>query len=165
MNADDQHGRRYELSPEGALSVMPRTDSEHAVIASRLLAWFARAGWAAEQILLGAGIRIPGDEHSGGRIPDLTVWARPQSPSNWLELTDVVLAIEIISPASRPTDEMIKLREYAAAGIVRYWTVNDDPAQTATLHTLGPSRNYEVGAKLPLGWLLQTEPTDHQLGG
>ena len=164
VNAADQHGHRYELSPQGALSVMPLPDSEHAVIASRLLAWLVTAGWAAEQVLHAAGIRIPGGKHSGGRIPDLTVWSRPQGPSSWLELTDLVLAVEIISPASRPADEMIKHREYAAAGIARYWTVDDDPAQTVTLHVLGPSRIYEVDAKVPLGWLLQTKPADHHLG-
>ena len=37
MMAADPHGHRYEISPGGALSVMPPPDSEHAAIASRLL--------------------------------------------------------------------------------------------------------------------------------
>ena len=44
MIAEDSHGHRYETSPEGALSVMPPPDSEHAAIASRLFAWFILAG-------------------------------------------------------------------------------------------------------------------------
>jgi len=60
MIAADEHGHRYEVSPDGALSVMPPPDSEHAAIASRLLVWFAAAGWPAEQVLQAAGIRIPG---------------------------------------------------------------------------------------------------------
>jgi hypothetical protein len=51
MNAADQHGHRYELSPDGALSIMPPPDSEHAAIASRLFAWLILARWPAEQIL------------------------------------------------------------------------------------------------------------------
>jgi hypothetical protein len=51
MMAADRFGHRYEVSPGGALSVMPPPDSEHAAIASRLLVWLAAAGWPAEQIL------------------------------------------------------------------------------------------------------------------
>jgi hypothetical protein len=49
MIAADVHGHRYEISPEGTLSVLPPPDSEHAAIASRLLVWLAMAGWPAEQ--------------------------------------------------------------------------------------------------------------------
>ena len=36
-----------------------------------------------------------------------------------------------------------------------------DAAQTVTLHRLAPSGEYEVATKLPLAWLLTTEPADH----
>ncbi|MDG4789712.1 Uma2 family endonuclease [Micromonospora sp. WMMD1102] len=164
MIGADQHGHRYELSPEGALSIMPPPDSEHAAIASRLLVWLAMAGWPAEQVLQAAGLRIPGPDGDGGRIPDLTVWARPQPRTVWLTLTDLVLVIEIVSPGSAAVDEVVKRREYAQAGIPRYWMVERDAAQTVTLHVLGPDRSYEVAAKMPLAWLLQTDPADHQIG-
>ena len=79
MNIADQHGHRFELSPEGALWVTPLPDSEHAAIASRLLGWLAMAGWPAEQLLPAVGIRISGPDGAGGRIPDLTVWAASRS--------------------------------------------------------------------------------------
>jgi Uma2 family endonuclease len=120
MIAADQYGHRYELSPEGALSVMPPPDSEHAAIASRILVWLAMAGWPAEQVLQAAGIRIPGIDGDGGRIPDLTVWARPQSRSVWLTLAELLLVVEIVSPGSEAMDEVVKRREYARAGIPRY---------------------------------------------
>ena len=44
MNAADRHGHRYELSPQGALSVMPPPDSEHATIATSLMLWLGFAG-------------------------------------------------------------------------------------------------------------------------
>jgi Uma2 family endonuclease len=164
MNAADRFGHRYELSPEGALSVMPPPDSEHAAIASRLFAWLVLAGWPAERLLQAVGVRIPGSDGDGGRIPDLTVWARPQPRSVWLALADLLLVVEIVSPGSAAMDEVVKLREYASAGIPRYWLVERDTAQTVTMHVLGTDKIYELAAKMPLAWLLQTAPADHQLG-
>jgi len=164
MNAADRFGHRYELSPEGALSVMPPPDSEHAAIASRIFAWLLLAGWPADQILQAVGIRIEGPDGSGGRIPDLTVWSSPQPRAVWLPMTDLVLALEIVSPSSAPMDQGIKVQEYAAAGIPRYWLVERDTAQTVTLHVLGADNTYDVAAKMPLAWLLETKPGDHNLG-
>lgn len=161
MIAADSYGHRYEISPEGLLSVMPLPDSEHAAIASRILAWLAMAGWPAEQVLQAAGVRIPGPDGDGGRFPDLTVWARPQPPSGWLEITDLILVVEIVSPGSEAMDEMVKRREYAKAGIPRYWIVDRDTAQTVTLHRRGVDGTYEVTTKMPLAWLLNTQPADH----
>jgi Uma2 family endonuclease len=161
MIAADEHGHRYEISPEGALSVMPPPDSEHAAIASRLLVWLAIAGWPAEQVLQVAGIRIPGPSGDGGRIPDLTLWARPQPRGVWLPVADLLLVIEIVSSGSAAMDEMIKRREYARAGIPRYWIVDRDATQTVTLHRLDETGEYTVTTKMPLAWLLNTAPADH----
>jgi Uma2 family endonuclease len=161
MIAEDSYGHRYETNPEGALSVMPPPDSEHAAIASRLFAWFILAGWQAEQVLQAAGLRITGPNGDGGRIPDLTLWSKPQARSVWLATTDLLLVVEIVSPGSEAMDEMVKRREYGAAGISRYWVVDRDPAQTVTLHHLGQAGEYEVATKMPLAWLLNTTPADH----
>jgi Uma2 family endonuclease len=144
---------------------MPPPDSEHAAIASRLLVWLAMAGWPAEQVLQAAGVRIPGPDRDGARIPDLTVWARPQPRRVWLALADLLLVIEIVSPGSEAMDDVVKRREYARAGIPRYWVVDRDAAQTVTLYRLDTDREYEVAAKMPLAWLLQTAPADHHIGG
>ncbi|MDG4828586.1 Uma2 family endonuclease [Solwaraspora sp. WMMD1047] len=161
MIAADPHGHRYETSPQGALSVMPPPDSEHAAIASRLLVWLATAGWPAEQVLQAAGVRIPGPDGDGGRIPDLTLWSRPQPRSVWLAVTELLLVVEIVSPGSETMDEMVKRHEYARAGIPWYWVVDRDAAQTVTLNRLAPTGEYEVASKLPLAWLLNTAPADH----
>jgi Uma2 family endonuclease len=161
MIAADGYGHRYEISPEGALSVLPPPDSEHAAIASRLLVWFAMAGWPAEQVLQAAGVRIPGPDGEGGRIPDLTLWAKRQPRSAWLSIADLLLIIEIVSPGSETMDEMIKRREYARVGIPRYWVVDRDAAQTVTLYSLDQNGEYAVATKVPLAWLLNTAPADH----
>ncbi|WP_344078555.1 Uma2 family endonuclease [Luedemannella helvata] len=161
MTAADTHGRRYETSPEGVLSVVPPPDSQHAVIATRLTLWFGLAGWPAEQLMQAAGVRIPGPDGDGGRIPDLTVWSRPQRDAVWLDVADLLLVVEILSRGSESIDQVAKVTEYAAAGIAQYWTVARDPAQTVTLYRLGTDGAYEETAKMPLAWLLQTAPRDH----
>lgn len=161
MNAADRNGHRYEVSPEGVLSVMPPPDSEHATIASRLLVWFAIAGWPAEQLLQVAAVLIPGPDGDGGRIPDLSVWRKPPARAVWLPVDDLALVVEIVSPASEAMDEVIKRHEYAIAGIPQYWVVARDNAQTVTLYRLSAPGAYEESAKMPLAWLLQTAPIDH----
>ncbi|WP_236029308.1 Uma2 family endonuclease [Paractinoplanes lichenicola] len=117
MNAADPNGHRYETSPEGVLSVWPVADFEHAQIASRLFAWLLMTGWPAEQILQVAGIRVPGSERDGGRIPDISVWSESPPRAVWLDVTELLLAVEIVSPGSEAMDEVTKRREYASAGI------------------------------------------------
>lgn len=161
MNAADPNGHRYETSPEGVLSVMPPADSEHAQIASRLFAWLIVAGWPPEQVLQVAGIRVPGPGRDGGRIPDISVWSKAPPRGVWLSVAELLLVIEIVSPGSEAMDEVTKRHEYASAGIPQYWVVERDAAQTVTLFQLSSETAYTERAKMPLAWLLQTNPSDH----
>jgi Uma2 family endonuclease len=162
MAADDHH--RYEISPEGVLSIMPPPGYAHAIIATRLMVWLATAGVPAERIAQAVGLRIPGrDGGIGGRIPDLIVWSKVQADGVWLSVTDVLLVVEIVSPGSEGTDTVTKRHEYAAAGIPQYWLVDQDQAQTVTMHHLDGER-YAVRATMPLAWLLNTSPMEHDLG-
>jgi len=161
MMAADRYGHRYEMSSGGGVSIMPPPDSGHAKIASRLMGWLIVAGWPVDQVLQAGGLRIPGPNGDGGRIPDLTVWSKPQPDGVWLALTDLLAVVEIVSPGSEAVDEVLKRREYAQAGIPRYWLVDRDAAQTVTLYGLGASGEYDVVTKIPLAWLLKSEPSDH----
>ncbi len=58
---------------------------------------------------------------------------------------------------------MTKRAEYAAAGIPQYWTVDQDPGQTVTMHRLDEG-HYSVRATMPLAWVLSTSPAEHDLG-
>src|SRR5690349_10321369 len=136
MMGADRYGHRYEMGSGGGVSIMPPPDSEHAAIASRLMFWLAAAGWPADQVLQAIGIRVPGPDGDGGRIPDLTVWSKPQPDAVWLGVADLLLVIEILSRGSESIDRVVKVDEYAAAGIPQYWTVARDKAQTVTLHRL-----------------------------
>jgi Uma2 family endonuclease len=162
MNDADEYGHRYETSPEGVLSVVPPPDLGHAVLATRLMAWLIAAGLPLEQIVQGAGIRIPGQRIDGGRIPDLTVLSTPRPLSTvWLSPADLLLVIEIISPGSAATDQLIKVAEYAKAQIPHYWTVARDAQNIVTLFRLRSNGTYETAGQVPLADLLSGSATDY----
>jgi Uma2 family endonuclease len=162
MAADEHH--RYEISPEGVLSVMPPAGYTHAITATRLMSWLLSAGISADRIAQTVGLRIPGKTGGvGGRIPDLIVWSKTQADGVWLPVADVLLVVEIISPGSEATDTVAKRTEYGGAGIPQYWTVDQDPAQTVTMYQLDGSQ-YQVRATMPLAWVLNTGPAEHNLG-
>jgi hypothetical protein len=96
------------------------------------------------------------------RIPDLILWSKAQADGVWLSVSDVLLVVEIISPGSEGMDTVTKRREYAGAGIPQYWTVDQDPAQTVTVHHLDGD-HYEQRATMPLAWALNTPPAEHDL--
>lgn len=161
MAADEHH--RYEISPEGVLSIMPPPGYAHAIIATRLTVWLAAADIPSDRIAQAVGVRIPGRGGAvGGRIPDLIVWRKAQPDGVWLPVTDVELVVEIISPGSEGVDTVTKRAEYAAAGISQYWVVNQDQAQTITMHGLD-GEHYTVRAAMPLAWVLNTSPAEYDL--
>src|SRR4051794_27374814 len=133
MTADGHH--RYEISPEGVLSIMPPPGYAHAIIATRLMGWLLAAGFPADRLAQAVGLRIPGRSGGeGGRIPDLIVWSKTQEDGVWLPVADVLLVVEIVSPGSEGVDLVTKRREYADAGIPQYWIVDQDTTQTVTMH-------------------------------
>lgn len=63
MTADEHH--RYEISPEGVLSVMPPPGYAHAIIATRLMVWLATAGVPADRIAQTVTMhRLTGDHYA-----------------------------------------------------------------------------------------------------
>lgn len=77
------------------------------------------------------------------RRPDIvvarrTAYERVDREGGVLTTTDVVLAIEIVSPGSRRTDHVTKRGEYADAGIAHYWIVDlGDPVSLLPCHLAG----------------------------
>ena len=161
MAAADRHGYRYELSPEGSLSVAPPLDVEHATVASRLLVWFVAAGMPVERVLQAVGIRIPRGGGVGGRVPDLTVWSQaPGGATVWTPATGLLLVVEIVSPGSEAIDQEIKRDEYRTVGIPHYWLVDQDAGHTVTMFRLIDGE-YQVVRTMSLTWLLNGSPTSH----
>lgn len=67
------------------------------------------------------------------RVPDLVVINNPvKSDVPVTKASDVVLAVEIISPSSIRTDTKVKPIEYADAGIPHLWLVDSKPPLKGT---------------------------------
>jgi Uma2 family endonuclease len=163
MSVADEHGHRYEMSPEGVLSVIPPATVEHAILASRLLAWFIVHGWRPDQVLQNCGLQIKAGDAVGGRVPDLTVWSNPPLPGSvWAPVSGLVLAIEIVSSGSEVIDQIIKKDEYARAGVPRYWVVSNQGGNSVSRWRLESSAyQEELPSPQPLAWLLNTDPGSH----
>ncbi|MDP9798661.1 Uma2 family endonuclease [Catenuloplanes nepalensis] len=156
--ADENH--RYELSPEGVLSVVPPADPDHALLVSRMFAWFLTDGYGPERVVTDCGIDV-----GGGRVPDLTVWADGMPPrparSSYAGTAGLLLTVEVVFRGSEAVDRVIKKAEYAKAGIPRYWIVERDPVTTVHRHVLSAETGeYEPaeGRPQPINWLLTTVP-------
>ena len=87
-------------------------------------------------------------------VPDRVFENRPAR----VAATDVVLVVEIVSPGSRGTDHVMKLHEYAAAGIAHYWIVDPDaPADRFLAYRLD-SEIYRRATALDAGRVRLNEP-------
>jgi Uma2 family endonuclease len=62
-----------------------------------------------------------------------------------LAAADIQVAIEIVSPGTGRTDRVMKMSEYAEAGISHYWIVELPPRLQLTAYTLVSGR-YEQRA-------------------
>lgn len=131
---EDEYGRS-ELQ-EGSLVMSPSPIPNHNVAAYRLAAALDQQLPDRLEPILDIDVDLllaPPDGPGTCRRPDVAVMhkaARPRvhAEGGSLRASDVVLAVEVTSPGSRRTDNMIKRLEYADAGIPHYWIVDlDDP--------------------------------------
>jgi Uma2 family endonuclease len=71
--------------------------------------------------------------------------------------SDVLVAIEVVSPGSRRLDRRVKVDEYADAGIPHYWVVDlDEPISLLAGHLAGEFGYVDGGAVT--GVFRTTEP-------
>ncbi|HEY2762397.1 MAG TPA: Uma2 family endonuclease [Pseudonocardiaceae bacterium] len=92
------------------------------------------------------------------RVPDVVV-TRVGGPEDRLSASDVLLAVEIISPGSRNVDLHLKPCEYAEAGIPHYWIVDlDPPALSITVFHLGAPDIGYVETPAATGQFVTTAP-------
>jgi Uma2 family endonuclease len=117
--------RRCELV-EGILQMSPSPLPAHQRAAKRL-------GEQLDRQLVAAGLESVPDvdvvlptELATVRSPDLAVVSITLLDANpkLLQAADVALAVEIISPGSARIDRIMKLADYADAGIAHYWIVD-----------------------------------------
>lgn len=119
--------RRWELN-EGTIIMSPRPHPRHQRMSkrlTRLLDDHLPAGLeAVPEIEVTTSASFP----PSVRDPDIVVIPNRvfDRHSARVPAEDVVLAVEIVSPGSRGTDHVMKLYEYAKAGIAHYWIVDPE---------------------------------------
>jgi Uma2 family endonuclease len=122
-------GRRHELA-HGELLVTPAPEKRHQRILKRLLVELER--WL-EQYPVGEVFTSPADLTHGPDIllqPDLFVLSPAAAATpGWNELSDLLLAIEILSPSTARNDRFPKRRAYQEAGVPLYWLVDPDASR------------------------------------
>ncbi|MGH3701904.1 MAG: Uma2 family endonuclease [Pseudonocardiaceae bacterium] len=130
---------RYELQ-EGILVMSPSPTPDHQRCLRRLLRTFEDQLPAGLEPIPEVDIDLQLAKHSQPgfvRRPDLAVVTcaaiqRVRRERTLLQASEVVLAVEIISPGSRRMDTIVKHGEYADAGIPYYWIVDIDGTVTLT---------------------------------
>ncbi|BBX98561.1 Uma2 family endonuclease [Mycobacterium lacus] len=119
--------RRWELS-EGTLIMSPRPQLWHQRISKRLTRLLDDHLPDGLEALPEIEVITRASFPPSVRDPDIVVVrdrvfeGRPAR----VPAADVVLVVEIVSPGSRGTDHVMKLHEYAKAGIENYWIIDPD---------------------------------------
>ena len=127
---------------DGALVVTPPPELRHDRMASALHALLRSAAPADLAVLPAAGVRFGQRDY---RQPDVVVYDRRAHERDRLLATDVVLAVEVMSPGSVSTDRVTKPAQYAAAGIPHFWRLELDPL-VLVVHRLADDA-YEVAGQ------------------
>ena len=126
---------------DGALLVSPPPRPRHRAVAGvlhELLVAAVGSGWV---VLEAAGVRF---DRSNYREPDVAVVRREALDREVLRPSDVLLAVEVMSPSSIANDRVAKPAVYAAAGIPHFWRIEPDPP-TLVRHVLDGDVYREVG--------------------
>lgn len=137
----DEGTRLYELV-DGALLVSPPPRLEHDDAASALDHLLAPLLPADLRVGLHRGMYF---DRRNYRHPDVAIFSRSAARAKGrIEASDVVLAVEVVSPSSVSTDRVAKPAQYAAAGIVRYWRLEPAPL-LLVVHELAEGAYRETG--------------------
>lgn len=131
-------GFRLEVV-EGVLLVAPRPGSFHQRAVTRL--GYLLDGQLAPQLCAICAVDVIIAEHPlTVRAPDVIVTSTALADTNPLRIdaADVQLVVEVLAEGSVRTDRVMKLVEYAEAGIEHYWIVDlAEPANITTYRLRG----------------------------
>ncbi|MBD0023500.1 Uma2 family endonuclease [Gordonia pseudamarae] len=118
---DEDTETRSELQ-EGVLVVSPRPLKPHARVIARLITQLAAQLPDSVEALPEVEVIVDASPPPTVRIPDVIIC--PTTPDTTVDASQVLLAVEVMSPGSRRTDQITKRSEYADAGIGHYWIID-----------------------------------------
>jgi Uma2 family endonuclease len=153
----EDSSRHYELA-EGVVVAVPRPAPQHQRAAGNLMVDLNRQLPPTLSATQDVEVVVESSFPATVRAPDVLVVSESlflRNPPR-IDASDVLLAVEIVSPGTRRTDRVLKAVEYAAAGIPHYWVIDlTEPASLTTCTLAGTE--YEVTEKAT-GPVTLTEP-------
>ena len=122
-------GNRYELI-DGELFVAPAPSDVHQLVIVSLVARlhaYLRQSTVARVLVSPSDVRRP-DRERNRLQPDVFVvkLVERQRPPYPFDLTDLLLAIEVVSPSNSQYDYQTKRELYLRQGVPEYWIVDPD---------------------------------------
>jgi Uma2 family endonuclease len=143
-------GNRYEVV-HGELLVTPAPRLWHQKLVGRLHA--ALEGYLREEVV-GEAFAAPADISWGRHLlvqPDVFVVPREEARTlNWTEIRTLLLAAEVLSPASQRADRFTKRRLYQERSVPTYWVVDGDERH---VEVWTPDAEFPVVERDRLKWL------------
>ncbi|GAB3932216.1 Uma2 family endonuclease [Kribbella albertanoniae] len=133
---------RSELM-EGNLVMSPSPSPDHNMAALRIALQLIPQLSPDLEVITDVDIDLelaPADQPGFSRRPDVIVVrrsarARVRAEGGLIRASEVLVVVEIVSPGSRRTDNVVKRAEYADAGIPYYWIVDiEDPVSLLACH-------------------------------
>lgn len=146
VEALPETGSRFEILAPGVLTVSPGPGTMHQRASRRLANLIEAAAHSAgidAEVLEAMNIEIPGERLT---IPDIALVDGEAADANMTRFqpSQVLIAIEIVSPGSKATDRAIKPDLYAEAGIQLYWRLELDPSPRLFVFELRSGRYHQI---------------------
>lgn len=155
----EDNSARYELQ-EGILVVSPRSARQNQLAVVRLANQLDAQMPPEWECVVDFEMVVRAEEPAILRVPDLVV-TRVDGPAARVPASEVLLAVEVISPGSRNVDLHLKSVEYADAGILHYWIVDlAPPVPTVTVYGTGAPGDGYAESQTASEELVVTEPFD-----
>lgn len=151
LSEDDRN--RWELQ-EGNLVMSPGPTPRHMVAAAELYAQLREQLPADLKAVPDVDLDVqlvPAGQPGTARRPDLVIVRRAEfdrvdREGGLLRATAALLVVEVVSPGSRRTDNLIKRSEYADAGIPYYWIIDvERPVSLVACHRAGAFGYQDAG--------------------
>lgn len=119
---------------DGMVSVSPSPTKRHNRLVRRIanaLETAAGDQWNAD---VDFDVRLQ-DVPLVNRRPDVTVYRADTIDLSPTRPEHVLMVVEVVSPGSETTDRVVKLEQYAAAGIQFYWIVEQRDGEQTVVYT------------------------------